>query len=38
MKEIYDSWRQFSDAPTTSPEEAEAQAREFFSAEGLAAG
>ena len=38
MNEIYDSWRQFTDAPTVSPEEAEIQAREFFSAEGLAAG
>ena len=41
MNEIFDAWREssyFKDAIPTSPEEAERQAREFFSAEGLAAG
>tara|TARA_B100000676_G_C17801743_1_gene692587 strand:+ start:485 stop:616 length:132 start_codon:yes stop_codon:yes gene_type:complete len=41
MNEIFDAWREssyFKDAIPTSPEEAARQAREFFSAEGLAAG
>jgi len=41
MNEIFDAWREssyFKDVVPTSPEEAEKQAREFFSAEGLASG